>query len=222
MSDLSLHRLVVQGPRRDVAKFRRAATANRTVHSEGLLFSLRRLMSILPAGTPLDQDLLEGHLHDLVVEPTTTVEHGMVEATYKFQLEWDDLEAFIIQISTVFPSLCFILGTVEPSVDRQASCLILSGSIQRWDLPESVKEQVLANVPEETDDSANDAHDEIFWALVEADWAMMDAVVDHWADTAKQKLATMAADTHTNTDLIDGDSGLTHFDSASRAGMPPG
>ena len=188
------------GPRHDIVRFRRAATANRTATSEGSSFSYRRLARTLPAGTPLDGDLLDGYLHDLVVEPTQSLEHGMAELTYKFQLKWGNLETFLVQLSSVNTTLCFILGTVEPSVGRQVICFVHRGHIQTWDLPESEQDNILLNVPEESDDATQDERNEIFWALVEADWAMLDAVVDHWTDTAAKTLATIAADAHTDAE----------------------
>ena len=124
----------------------------------------------------------------------------MAELTYKFQLDRGDLETFLVQISYVYPRLCFILSTVEPSVGHQASYFVHHGCIQVWNLPESERENFLANVPEEADTTASDEPDEIFWAMVEADWAMLDAVVDHWADAAAQTLATIAADVRTNSE----------------------
>lgn len=200
MPDLSLHRLVVQGPRHEIVRFRRAATANRTATSEGSPFSYGRLARTLPAGTPLDADLLDGYLHDLVVEPTQTLEDGMAELTYKFQLNRGDLETFLVQLSRVYTTLCFILGTVEPSVGRQVSCFVHRGHMQTWNLPESEQDKIFANVPEESDDATQEERDEIFWALVEADWAMLDAVVVHWADTAAKALATIAADANTDAE----------------------
>ena len=64
----------------------------------------------------------------------------------------------------------------------------------RWahaivDVSSIQKEQLLAEVPEETDDN----QDEVFWALVQADWAMLDALVDHSAGTAATTRARITA-----------------------------
>lgn len=193
MPDLSLQWLVVQGVDADVAAFRRAARANRTSRSEGSPLSFRRLMDILPAGTFVDEDLRRGELFDLAVDPTRKLEPGMAEVAYSFQLHRGDLEAFLLQLSRVYPRLCFILGTVAPSVDQQESCFVHDGRMQSWTLPESQREKLLAAVPEIPDDASSEEEDEEFWALVEADGAMMHAVVDHWAGTAEKTRARIAA-----------------------------
>jgi hypothetical protein len=195
MPDLSLQTLVVQGVDREVAAFRRVSRANRTSRSEGSPLSFRRLMRVLPAGAATDEYLRRGDLFDLVVDPTCKLEHGMAETTYKFQLHRGDLEAFIVEISQIYPQLCFILGTVAPSADQQESCFIHDGQLQSWRLPESQREKLLAAVPEDTDDN----QDQVFWELVQSDWAMMDAVVDHWAVTAERKRAEIAASRSAST-----------------------
>ena len=111
-----------------------------------------------------------------------------------FQLHRGDLEAFLVQISRVFPRLCFILGTVEPSLDQEESCFVHDGRKQSWTLPASQKEKLRAAVPEETDDN----EDDVFWALVWTDWAILDALVDHWASTAATTRVRIAASCSTS------------------------
>lgn len=50
------------------------------------------------------------------------------------------------------------------------------GRVSRWRLPDRIKEAILGDLPAETEDE----DDEVAWDLAEADWAMMDTVVDHW------------------------------------------
>jgi hypothetical protein len=154
-------------------------------------------MRVLPAGVAIDEDLRRHDLLDLVVDPTRKLEPGMAEVTYRFQLYRGDFEAFLVEVSRVHPRLCFILGTVFPAGDQQESCFIHNGRKQSWTLPESQKEQLLADVPDDASETSSDdyedGYDEVFWALVHADWAMLDAVVDHWAGTAEKKRGEIAA-----------------------------
>jgi hypothetical protein len=197
MPDLTLYTLVVQGVDGDIAAFRRAAKANRTSRSEGAPLSVRRLMRVLPAGTAIDEYLRRHDLSDLVVDPTRELEPGMAEVTYNFQLKWGDLEAFLVEVSRVYPRLCFILGTVFPAGDEQESCFIHDGRKQSWTLPASQKEILLADVPDDADETSSpdykDGYDPVLWALIHADWAMLEAVVDHWAGTAAKTRAEIAA-----------------------------
>ncbi len=199
MPDYWLHKLVAQGPRRDIAKFRRAAAANRTSRSEGSPLSFKRLMSALPTGVAMDENLLWIELLDLVVDPTTYLKYDMAEVTYNFQLTKVDFEPLLFEVSCIYPTLCFILGTVASGSGQTESCFVHNGQLQVWRLPDSEYETFLANVPEDSDQMANDGDDEVLWALTQADWAMMDAVVDHWAATAEKTRATVAADMHAST-----------------------
>jgi len=204
MADYWLHWLVVQGPRRDVTAFRRAATANRTSRSKGSRLSFKRLMSILLSSDSIDQNLLWVEPLDLDVGSTRDLQHGMVEVVYSFQLRGAEIEPLLIEVSRHYPRLCFILGTVSPSTDEQESRLIDNGREQLWQLPASQKEKIVAPVIaimerlEAMNDPSDEDEDESFWASVQADAEMMVAVVDHWDGVAKKQLARIAADMETD------------------------
>ena len=123
---------------------------------------------------------------DLVVEQRR-LKDGTVEVTYKFQLSEFECEPLMIAVSKCYPRLCFVLGTVASSVDQQSGMFIHNGQARSWDLSNRRKAAILAKVPQETADNS----DEVTQALTEADWAMMDEVVDHWTPKATQVMARL-------------------------------
>jgi hypothetical protein len=193
MADCWSHRLVVQGPTKDVAAFRRAATANRTSRSEGSRLSFKRLMRLLPADNVIDQQLLWIEPQDLFVNPASKLEDGMVEMVHGFEMSRGSISPLLVEISRLYPSLCFILGTVFPSGDEQASCFIHNGRLEMWTLPRGQRDACYGAVPQVPDDPSEEEKADEFWAELQADWAAMDAVVDHWVSTAKKTRARIAA-----------------------------
>jgi hypothetical protein len=93
----------------------------------------------------------------------------------------------MIAVSKRYPRLCFVLGTVASSVDQQSSMFIHNGQTRSWDLSNRRKAAILAKVPHETTDNA----DEVTQALAEADWAMMDEVIDYWRPKASQVMTKL-------------------------------
>ena len=184
MGDSWLQRLVIRGPARAVAAFRAAAAGKakpeyatmKPVHRTQLL-SFEKLREQLPPRLARRHggDLEEPW--DLVVDRARRFKDCSVELTYKFQLAGFEPEDLIVDVSKVHPQLCFVVGCVAPNVDEQSSRLIHAGRSWRWRLPASRAEAIRTRlVPEDTGHNS----DELFWALAEADWAMMDEVVAHW------------------------------------------
>ncbi len=192
--DSALYRLVVRGPAAEVELFRKAASSRSkpgclTVNPEHQLLSFKKLWAALPgknsAGAPVDIE----EPWDLAVDRLKRYGDGTTELTYKFQLAGFDCDQLVRDISKQYPKLCFISGVVAPDVDQQSSLLAYQGRVRRWRLPESRKAAILSDVPEETEDNA----DEVSFALSESDWAMMDAVVDHWKTVVNELMSRSAA-----------------------------
>ena len=193
MGDSWLQRLVVRGSAPDVAAFTRAAgsgerprylTVSRPLRTQKLSFE--KLKGVLPptiAGRVAPEP---EEPWDLVVEQCR-LRDGTVEVTYKFQLSEFECEPLIVAVSKLYPRLCFVLGCVASFVDQQSSLFIHDGQTWSWDLPSRRKAAIWVKVPEETNDNA----DQVTRALAEADWAMMDEVVDHWTPKATQAMATL-------------------------------
>jgi hypothetical protein len=74
-------------------------------------------------------------------------------------------------------------------VDEQISLLVHQGRIRRWRLPDKRKQVLQADIPEPSEDNDDDG----LWAAIEADWAMMDAVVDHWKPAVDELMKTAAS-----------------------------
>jgi hypothetical protein len=193
MSDSALQRLVVRGVPMDVEVFTRAGgtsarpdyiTVKRQLRTQKLSFIALTAQLPVTVARRVARDSEEPW--DLVLE-RSRLGDGTVEVTYKFQLSRFECAPLIVAISTRYPRLCFVLGCVAPSVDQQSSLFIHNGHSWSWTLPNRRKRAIWAKVPKETNDNA----DEVTWRLAEADWAMMDAVVDHWAPKANRLMATL-------------------------------
>ncbi len=181
--DSWLQRLVVRGPAPDVAAFRRAAasrskpaylTVNPELQTQELSFKKLRAALLPQRSAKIDENPEEPW--DLVVDPLQRFNDGTTEVTYRFQLSRFDCEELIRQVSNLYPQLCFVLGCVAPAGDEQSSRLMHRGRVSRWRLPDWIREAIMGDLPDETEDE----DDEVAWDLAEANWAMMDTVVDHW------------------------------------------
>ena len=64
---------------------------------------------------------------DLVVDPPEKLTDGLRKVTYGFQLSAFEPEDLIIEVSRLYPRLCFVIGCVAPSVDAQSSLLVHNG-----------------------------------------------------------------------------------------------
>jgi hypothetical protein len=180
-----INRLIVRGPAKDVESFTKAATDLRIVRHQlekpskrGLQhgLSFKALLSGLPAmwARRLDRDITDPW--DLSLDRPVRFARGMIERTYRFQLRHYEPDSLLAEVSKQYPRLSFVLGWVDPNSDDQASRFIHAGHSVLYRLPERRKRAIQARVPGEG--SADES--EILSALIEADWAMMDAVVDHW------------------------------------------
>jgi hypothetical protein len=180
-----INRLIVRGPAKDVEAFAKAATDPRILKHQlekpsnrgpqhGLSFDA--LLSGLPTSwaTRLNREVTNPW--DLSVDRPVRLKGELIERTYRFQLRHYEPDTLLIKVSKQYARLCFVLGWVDPNSDDQASRFIHSGHSVLYRLPERRKRVLHARVPAEG--TANES--EIFWALIEADWAMMDAVVAHW------------------------------------------
>lgn len=194
MADSWLQTLVVRGPRPEVSAFRKAAASRQEAVSwtvDGVrrqVLSFEKLYAALPT-RPLRR-VLPAPVEepwDLVVDRARRMADGTVEITYRFQLKRYDPDDLIVAVSRQYPRLCFVLAAVGPSFDEQSSRFIHSGRSSLWRLPAARKAVIFDAVPEETDDNA----DEQYWALVEADWAMMEEVVVHWRGRADMLMANL-------------------------------
>jgi hypothetical protein len=193
MADSWLQRLIVRGSAPDVAAFTAAArgdgrpyylTVKPRLRTQRLSFET--LKALMPVGVARRVAPEPEEPWDLVVEQRR-LKDGTVTVTYKFQLSEFECESLMIAVSKRYPRLCFVLATVAPSVDQQSSMFIHNGQARSWDLSNRRKTAILAKVPQETADNADD----VTQALAEADWAMMDEVVDHWMPKATQVMTRL-------------------------------
>ena len=182
--DSWLQRLVVRGPAADVTTFRKAAASPAQPIYMTMAPQLRtQKLSFIKLIAALPEKLASAigkpeEPWDLVMDPADTITDGTIELTYKFQLDAFECELLVAAISTVYPRLCFVLGTVEPSGDEQSSLMAHSGKVWRWRVSNRLKNIITAKIPEETAENEG----EVSSALAEADWEMMDAVVEHWKE----------------------------------------
>jgi hypothetical protein len=177
-----LQRLVVRGTVADVAAFKKAAASSSKpyyLYQRAQLRTQRlsfvRLRASLPQTLAREIDDPQ-EPSDLVIDQPHRFKDGTIELTYRFQLNAFECETLIAAVSTMYPRLTYVLGTIAPNVDEQSSLLAHAGKVWRWRISNRLKEPICAKIPEETEDNG----DEVFSALVEADWEMMDQVVNHW------------------------------------------
>jgi hypothetical protein len=103
---------------------------------------------------------------DLVVDPAERLKDGSLQLAYEFQLSEFEPDNLIVEVSKLYPPLCFALGCVAPNVDEQSSRLIHAGRSRVWRWPTRRKEAIWVElVPEETDYNSNS---KVFSAEVKA------------------------------------------------------
>ncbi len=175
MGDSWLHRLVVRGPERFVAEFRRASEA------KGIL-SFAKMRESLPRGVAGRLGRVLQEPAGLEVDANERGPDGRVEISYRFQLSHFECEGLIREMSRAHQEVAFILGTIAPDVDEQSSMLAFGGRVWRWELPEKRKSALLHQFAPDEEASILD--------LAEADWSMMDEVVRHWDDKVSALLRT--------------------------------
>ena len=188
-----INRLCVCGPARDVDVF--AVTANdpwiarhqlaaRPKRGRPLGLSFGALIRSLPAQRvrQLEQRVTEPW--ELSLDSPIRLGDGMVARTYRFQLTDYEPDALLTEVSRKYPGLCLILGWIDPNTDDQASRFMHRGRSILYRLSRRRKVVLQASVPE----AGTADEDEIAWALVEADWAMMDAVMAHWDQKVRSVL----------------------------------
>lgn len=199
--DSWLQRLVVRGPAADAAAFRRAAssrskptylTVDPELRAQKLSFKKLRAMLAPKHTAKIDDDPEEPW--DLLVYPALRLNDGTKELTYRFQLAQFDCNVLIREVSKLYSRLCFVLGCVASDHDEQWSLLAHRGRVSRWRLPEQIKQAILGDLPAETEDE----DDEVAWALAEADWAMMDTLVDHWRAKVDKLMSVAMEPRHPN------------------------
>jgi hypothetical protein len=195
--DSWLQRLVVRGPAAEVRAFQRAVaspakpiylTPPTACRRQRLSFA--KLRSLLPRqqAPRFPADLEEPW--DLVVDPVEQFKDGSRQVMFRFQLSRFEPENLIIEASRLYPELCFVVACVAPHADDQSSVLVHQGRSWCWRLPRRRKNAIWKKlVPEETEDNA----DEVTFALAEADWQMMDEVVDHWRRKMGKLMARVLA-----------------------------
>jgi hypothetical protein len=180
-----INRLVVRGPAKDVETFAKMATDPRILgdqfdepsrRRQRLGLSFNAFLNGLPAERRAQLHRKVTEPWDLSLDPLVSLAGGMVERTYRFMLRHYEPDALLTEVSKQYPHLCFVLGWVEPNVDDQASRFIHAGHSFLYRLPEKRKRVLQAAVP--ADGTAPE--DKILSALIEADWAMLDAVLSHW------------------------------------------
>ena len=140
-------------------------------HADVLSFS--RLSSTRPSSL-FAPDMLQGEAQDLMSDRMRKVDRGLAKKVYRFQVRNDDGRAHFCQLSLQFPRLNFVLvyGDVY---DSFGSYFISDGQVQDYELPDQIKEEVMARhgVTEDSDDDVG------FW---EASWELMDLAEAHWHD----------------------------------------
>jgi hypothetical protein len=194
MGDSWLQRLVVRGPKADLSAFCRAVESNarpyyRTVERQlqRQKLSFVRLRSSLPPALRRTLPVPDEEPWDLVVERPRRLKDQTLEVTYKFQLSRYEPELLILAASKIYHQLCFVVACVAPAADQQYSMFTHRGLHSLWNLPSRRKATILRKVPKETEDNGDD----VFLALAEADWEMMDAVTRHWEDAAARVMANV-------------------------------
>jgi hypothetical protein len=192
--DFYLQRLVVRGRSNEVAAFKEAAASRaksaygywtgKELQTQRLSF-LKLYRSLPPALTRNIGEPQEPW--DLWVNRRRRHVDLTISITYGFQLSHSACDKLIIAISKVYPLLCFVLGTVAPNVDEQSSFFAHCGKASRWHLTDTRKNAILERLPEQTDDN----EDEVSCGLDEADWEMMDEVIDHWDEKMREKMCLL-------------------------------
>jgi hypothetical protein len=200
MSDSWINRFVVSGPVASVRTFETAAAVTEGPAQTSLSFA--RLLQLLPEDERGNFDEPVEPWHDTgdsfsdAVEPPEEESRqapDWLELTYRFVLDRHDTDPLLIRTSALFPTLCFVLGWVAPNVDEQRSRFIHNGDTDTYELSDDQAESIRAEnylrygTPPATAHESDD--DNLLWAEIEADWAMLDVVVEHWEPQVARTLS---------------------------------
>ena len=130
---------------------------------------------------------------------------GFMDLEYRFSLVRFEPDDLLIQVSRLFPRLCFVLGWVAPANDEAASKFIQSGEVLEYWLSDSERESLrddayrrLGLSPDYGSTAPID-DDEALWADWEGDWAQLDTVVKYWDHTVAAALEPPPEDSQRST-----------------------
>ncbi len=110
---------------------------------------------------------------DLTCERLVIGKNGNGQKIYRFMLSRYEPDLLLIEISKLFPRLCFILGWVAPNIDEAASKFIRTGTARQYRMPGKRRSEIRASKYKEWGEDCLDAD-------IEADWVMLDEVVSRW------------------------------------------
>lgn len=187
MSDPWINRLEISGPVEDLAAVEQAMTP---VTAAGLRsrrpgLSFKALSEFLATGCVIcAADVMDPW--GVTVERRESLERGMVRRIYRFEQARYQPDELLVRLSARYPRLCFVLGWVVPD-SEEASKLFHKGTARRFDLSGKRKDEIYPDIDDDEDPHV------AFWMAVEADWAALDEVVTHWAETVRRILGRIAA-----------------------------
>jgi hypothetical protein len=199
MPNTWINQLEVSGPAAEVRRFRDLALGV----DNGTSLSFKRLYACLPdeqrleleepyepwGGSWPNEDGIEAP------EQVTLQEPGMLRLVYDFSMARYAPDELLIAVSTHFPTLCFVLGWVDPNNDEQSSMYIEDGLTEAYEAPDALVTQLRAEVYDRYGLNYADAietGDFELWADIEGDWACREAVVRHWDTRVSRRLAQIA------------------------------
>lgn len=126
-------------------------------------------------------DMLQGEAQDMISEQMEQVEPGLAQKVYIFQVRYGDGLEHFCRISLQFPVLNFVLVYEDASVNSYGSYYISRGQVQTHELPDELKESVMAKhgVTADSSDDECEIDDTGYW---EATWELMDLAEAYWQD----------------------------------------
>jgi hypothetical protein len=201
MSDPWINRLVVSGPVDEVRRFQDCAATGKPQSATALSF--KKLQALVHEDDrvgldkPVDPwDDSNKSNPDGVGPPHAEARHhpGFMDLEYNFSLVRFEPDDLLVQVSRLFPRLCFVLGWVAPANDEAGSRFIQNGDVlERWlsDAErESLRDDAYRRLGLDPDygSTAPPDDNEALWADWEGDWAQLQAVVECWADTVTAAL----------------------------------
>ena len=192
MANWWVNRLLIRGPRPCLAAFQKSARGDRPC----LYISLpgrpkRQRLSFQRLRIAASSDRLSTPAFDpadVTVEEPKELKQGMVEVEYGFLMARYDPEPVLVEVSRIFPTLCFVLAWVDSNSDTEGSSFIHKGRRQSWALPKAMKARLQAQI--RTENVGSD--DEIDVACWEADSKILTALVEHW-NTKSEKVLRIAS-----------------------------
>ena len=203
MSDSWINRLVVSGPVDDVTQFQTVAAPGEGPSATSLSFTRLQAQLNADARVGLDEprepwdDWNESN-PDGVNPPQAEARQDsrFIDLEYNFSLVRYDPEPLLIRISELFPRLCFVLGSVAPSVDESASKFIHAGEMLEYWMSDDDRESLRADAyrrlglqPDYGETAPMDDSNALS-ADIQGDWAQLDAVVKYWDDAVAATLSS--------------------------------